>query len=117
MRLAAAMLLAGFALPAFSQDACTSIALALLAETQDVQCVTSPDLTTNNPNTTPQDNSRAGLPPSAFTPRTDAGAVSPDAPARTALSRTVPGLQITGAMAVETLLTGREIDEMQVQPL
>ena len=99
MRLAAAMLLAGFALPAFAQDACTSIALALLAETQDLQCVSSPDLTTNNPNTTPQDNSRAGLPPSAFTPRTDAAAVSPDAPARTPITRAIPGLQLTGTMA------------------
>src|SRR5438094_658362 len=99
MRLAAAMLFAGFALPAFAQDACTSIALALLAETQDLQCASSPDLTTNNPNTTPQDNSRAGLPPSAFTPRTDAAAVSPDAPARTPITRAVAGLQLTGGMA------------------
>jgi pimeloyl-ACP methyl ester carboxylesterase len=59
----------------------------------------SADLTTANSNTTPQDNSRLGLPPSAFTPRTDAQAVSPDAPYRTPLTRAVPGLQITGGMA------------------
>jgi hypothetical protein len=99
MRLVAALLLAALNLPAVAQDACTRISLALLAETQDVQCVSSPDLTTANANTTPQDNSRLGLPPSAFTPRTDAQAVSPDAPARTPITRTVPGLQITGAMA------------------
>jgi predicted esterase len=85
--------------PGFSQDACTQIRLALLAETRDVECVQSADLTTANPNTTPQDNSRVGLPPSAFTPRTDAQAVSPDAPARTPITRAVPGLQITGGMA------------------
>lgn len=99
MRFAAAVLLAGIALSAHPQDACTRISLALLAETQDLQCVPSPDLTTANQNTTPQDNARLGLPPSAFTPRTDAQAVSPDAPARTPITRSVPGLQITGAMA------------------
>ena len=98
MRLIALALLAAIAPAVFSQDPCDQIRLALLADTQDLQCVSSPDLTTANQNTTPQDNSRAGLPPSAFTPRTDAQAVSPDAPARTPLTRAVPGLQITGAM-------------------
>src|SRR2546425_6560469 len=57
-------------------------------------------LTTRNADTTPPDNSRPGLPPNAFTPRTDAQAVSPDAPFRTPIDpdRTIPGLQITGAM-------------------
>ena len=99
MRLAALVLLAFGATPAYAQDACSRIVTALLAETQEVQCVPSADLTTANPNTTPQDNSRPGLPPSAFTPRTDAQAVSPDAPARTPITRAVPGLQVTGAMA------------------
>jgi pimeloyl-ACP methyl ester carboxylesterase len=99
MRLIALALLAAFAPAAFSQDPCDQIRLALLADTQDLQCVSSADLTTANQNTTPQDNSRLGLPPSAFTPRTDAQAVSPDAPARTPITRSVPGLQITGAMS------------------
>ncbi len=64
-----------------------------------MQCVQSPDLTTANPDTTPADNSRSGLPPFAFTPRTDASAVSPDAPYRTPIAGAVPGLQVTGAMA------------------
>src|SRR5256886_16488150 len=59
----------------------------------------SADLTPANPDPPPQDNSRAGLPPSAFTPRTDAQAVSPDAPFRTPLTRAVPGIQVTGGMA------------------
>src|SRR5688572_28116328 len=99
MRLAGLITLAALAAPAFSQDACTQIRLALLADTQDVQCVQSADLTTANQNTTPQDNSRPGLPPSAFTPRTDAMAVSPDGAARTPIRGPVPGLQVTGAMA------------------
>ena len=99
MRLPALALLAALATPAFSQDLCASVRLALLAETQDVQCVASSDLTTANPDTTPPDNSRPGLPASAFTPRTDAQAVSPDAPHRTPITRAVPGLQVTGAMA------------------
>jgi len=90
---------AAFLGAASAQDACSQIKLALLAEAQDVQCVQSADLTTANPDTTPQDNSRPGLPPSAFTPRTDAQAVSPDAPNRTPITRAVPGLQVTGAMA------------------
>jgi hypothetical protein len=99
MRLAVVVVIAALAAPAFSQDACTQVRLTLLAETQDVQCVQSADLTTGNPNTTPQDNSRPGLPLSAFTPRTDAMAVSPDAPARTPIRGPVPGVQVTGAMA------------------
>ena len=94
-----AILLVLCSMPAMAQDACSAVRLALLAETRDVQCTASADLTTANPDTTPQDNSRPGLPPSAFTPRTDAQAVSPDAPARTPITRAVPGLQITGGMA------------------
>jgi len=75
-RLLPAVAAATLAAPAFAQDACMQMRLALLAETQDVQCVQSADLATANPDTTPQDNSRPGLPPSAFTPRTDAQAGS-----------------------------------------
>ena len=99
MRLWIFPLLTILAAPAYAQDACERVRLALLADTQDVHCVPSTDLTTANPSTTPQDNSRAGLPPSAFTPRTDAQAVSPDAPSRTPIRGPVPGLQISGAMA------------------
>ena len=99
MRLAGLALLLVAATKVYGQDVCSEVKLALLAETADLQCAVSNDLTTNNQNTTPQDNSRPGLPPSAFTPRTDAQAVSPDAPFRTPITRTVPGLQITGAMA------------------
>src|SRR3989442_11064613 len=102
MRLARLLVVAALgslATPGLAQDACREVKLALLAETQNVDCTVSADLTTANPDTTPQDNSRAGLQPSAFTPRTDAQAVSPDAPYRTPLTRAVPGLQVTGGMA------------------
>ena len=87
-------------LPAPALADCAAIELALAGVASDVRCVASPDLTTRNADTTPPDNSRPGLPPNAFTPRTDAQAVSADAPFRTPIDpdRTFPGLQITGAM-------------------
>src|SRR2546430_8238835 len=86
-------------LPAPALADCVAIELALAGVAGDVRCVASPDLTTRNADTTPPDNSRPGLPPNAFTPRTDAQAVSPDAPFRTPLTRAVPGIQVTGGMA------------------
>ena len=87
-------------LPGHARADCPAIERALAGAATDVQCVASPDLTTRNPDTTPPDNSRPGLPANAFTPRTDAQAVSPDPPFRTPIDpgRTFPGLQITGAM-------------------
>src|SRR5256886_2456319 len=87
-------------LPAPALADCAAIELALAGVASDVRCVASPDLTTRNADTTPPDNSRPGLPPNAFTPRTDAQAVSADAAFRTPIDqdRTFPGLQITGAM-------------------
>jgi pimeloyl-ACP methyl ester carboxylesterase len=80
---------------ASAQDACGVVTAALGASVRDVQCTVSSDLTTANPNTTP-----AEVPGNtSFSPRTDAMAVSPDAPHRTPLTRVVPGLQITGGMA------------------
>src|SRR2546427_6260136 len=79
---------------------CADIAKALAGMVTNLTCLESMDLTTRTDATTPPDNSRPGLPPNAFTPRTDAQAVSPDAPFRTTIDpdRTFPGLQITGAM-------------------
>ncbi|HZR11347.1 MAG TPA: tannase/feruloyl esterase family alpha/beta hydrolase [Myxococcales bacterium] len=65
----------------------------------DATCVESPDLTTNNPNTTPQNNSIAGLPAFAFTPQTDRGVISPDALNKTPITRAVPGVQINARIA------------------
>src|SRR5438552_3858526 len=98
--IAVALVLPTLVLPAPARADCAAIERALAGVAGDVHCVASADLTTRNADTTPPDNSRPGLPPNAFTPRTDAQAVSPDAPFRTPIDpdRTFPGLQVTGAM-------------------
>ena len=65
----------------------------------DVKCFKSTDLTTNNPLTTPADNSIPGLPPGAFTPTTDRTVISPDPPNRTRITKAVPGIQLNGRFA------------------
>src|ERR1044071_808406 len=87
----------GHARAALALD-CGAVTAARAGRTQDLRCVDSPDLTTQNPDTTPLDNARADLPPLAFTPRTDRAALVSDVQ-RTPITRAVPGLQITGAMA------------------
>src|SRR5947209_4609047 len=98
--IAVALVLLVLGLSAPARADCAAIEHALAGVVSDVHCVASADLTTRNADTTPPDNSRPGLPPNAFTPRTDAQAVSPDAPFRTPIDpdRTFPGLQVTGAM-------------------
>src|SRR5947208_1251735 len=98
--IAVALVLLVLGLSAPARADCAAIERALAGVASDVHCVASADLTTRNADTTPPDNSRPGLPPNAFTPRTDAQAVSPDAPFRTPIDpdRTFPGLQVTGAM-------------------
>jgi 3HB-oligomer hydrolase (3HBOH) len=59
-------------------------------------CAESSDLTTNNPATTPPDNSLSGLPAGAFTPQTDRGVISPSPPNRTPIAKRVPGVQLDG---------------------
>src|SRR6058998_752231 len=81
--IAVALVLLVLALSAPARADCAAIERALAGVASDVHCVASADLTTRNADTTPPDNSRPGLPPNAFTPRTDAQAVSPDAPFRT----------------------------------
>jgi hypothetical protein len=85
--------------PAVARAGCPEVLMALADRTADVTCVNSPDLTTTNPDTTPQNNSIAGLPPGAFTPQTDRGVISPDPPNRTPITRVVPGVQVSGRFA------------------
>ncbi len=47
------------------------------AQLADATCVASADLTTTNPDTTPANNSIAGLPALAFTPQTDRATIAP----------------------------------------
>jgi hypothetical protein len=49
--------------------------------------------------TTPPNDSIAGRPPFAFTPRTDRTVISPDPPNRTPITRAVPGIQVQGFYA------------------
>ena len=82
--------------------------LALLHDSiTDATCVVSIDLTTNNPATTPADNSLAGLPAFAFTPQTDRATIAPVAGDRTPITKAVPGVQIDGRLAKDPLGEGR----------
>ena len=65
----------------------------LASQVADANCVESTDLTTNNPATTPPDNSLPSLPVGAFTPTTDRAVISPSAPNRTPITKAVPGVQ------------------------
>src|SRR3954447_7276185 len=65
----------------------------------DAKCVESADLTTNNPSTTPADNSMPGLPVLAFTPITDRATIAPKAGDRTPITKVVPGVQISARIA------------------
>src|SRR5437773_1914759 len=98
--IAVALVLLVLGLSAPARADCAAIERALAGVAGDVHCVASADLTTRNADTTPPDNSRPGLPPNAFTPRTDAQAVSPDAPFRTPIDpdRTFPGSAVTGTL-------------------
>jgi hypothetical protein len=78
---------------------CTDLALAFGSQLADVQCFESTDLTTNNPATTPANNSLAGLLPGAFTPTTDRGVIAPAAGQRTPITKAAPGLQLNARIA------------------
>jgi 3HB-oligomer hydrolase (3HBOH) len=91
--------LAAWALPRPAHAGCEQVLAALGTRAADVSCVESADLTTNNPATTPANNSLPGLPGAAFTPATDRNVISPDPPNRTPITQAVPGIQVTGRFA------------------
>jgi len=78
---------------------CADVLKALGSRLADVNCFASTDLTTNNPLTTPANNSLTGLPAGAFTPITDRGVIAPSAGKRTPITKTVPGLQLDARIA------------------
>jgi len=94
-----AVVCAATAFPGIAQAGCSDVLAALADTLADAICVPSADLTTNNPATTPANNSSAGLPGGAFTPQTDRNVISPDPPNRTPITRAVPGFQVTGRFA------------------
>ncbi|HVJ54189.1 MAG TPA: 3-hydroxybutyrate oligomer hydrolase family protein [Aliidongia sp.] len=79
--------------PSDAASRCGRLSSFLHDRVADVVCTESTDLTTNNPATTPADNSLVGLPPFAFTPTTDRSVIAPSAPNRTPITKTVPGVQ------------------------
>jgi 3HB-oligomer hydrolase 3HBOH len=78
---------------------CADVLKVLGSRLADANCFVSADLTTNNPLTTPANNSLAGLPAFAFTPITDRGVIAPSAGKRTPITKTVPGLQLNARIA------------------
>lgn len=78
---------------------CADVLRALGDHLADATCFISTDLTTNNPNTTPANNSLAGIPAFAFTPITDRGVIAPSAGKRTPIVKAVPGLQLNARIA------------------
>src|SRR5256884_1728139 len=78
---------------------CEDVRKALGSRIADVNCFASTDLTTNNPLTTPANNSLAGRPPGAFPPVPDRGVIAPSAGKRTPITQTVPGLQLNARIA------------------
>ena len=88
--------------PALAQAAssrCDQVLRSIGSALADVSCVESADLTTANPQTTPADNSLPGLPPFAFTPRTDRAVIAPSPPNNTTITHAVPGVQIDARIA------------------
>jgi hypothetical protein len=91
---------AAFAVPLTAGAAtCDQVLAALDGVLVGATCSVSTDLTTNNPATTPANNSIPGLPAFAFTPKTDRNVISPNPPNRTPITKVVPGLQIGGYFA------------------
>jgi len=99
-RRAPLMALACFApLAASASTACDRLLQQFGSQLADATCVDSTDLTTTNPDTTPANNSVAGLPAFAFTPQTDRATIAPSAAKRTPVTKVVPGLQLNGRIA------------------
>jgi hypothetical protein len=96
-------LVLGSALPGGKSHAagtgCDRLLARLGHQVADATCFESPDLTTNNPATTPANNSLAGLPPFAFTPQTDRAVISPSVPNHTPIAKPVPGVQLDARIA------------------
>jgi hypothetical protein len=98
-RSAALFLLLFFPFPAGAAVTCADLLKAFGPRLADVNCFASTDLTTNNPLTTPADNSLSGLPAGAFTPSTDRTVIAPSAGKRTPVTKVVPGLQLNARIA------------------
>jgi hypothetical protein len=101
--IAALGLVAATAMHASAASRCDRLLALLGGQLADASCIESTDLTTNNAQTTPADNSITSLPAGAFTPVTDRSKIAPPAGARTPITRAVPGLQIGARIASDPL--------------
>ena len=94
-------------LSASASSRCDAVLAALASKLVDATCVESTDLTTNNPATTPLNDSIPGLPLNAFIPQTDRLVlVNPPADV-TPITAPVPGIQIQGWFASDPAHEGR----------
>jgi hypothetical protein len=114
LRICSTAVLSAVAFSAHAKLTCDDVLKALRKDLADVTCFSSTDLTTNNEQTTPLNNSDPTplntsdqLPAGAFTPRTDRDVISPNAPARTPITKAVPGLQIQARIASDPLRQAR----------
>ena len=96
---AMAALALGSAGAARADGGCDRLTALLGDRVADVVCFESADLTTAGANTTPANNSLAGLPAGAFTPQTDAATIAPPAGERTPITKAVPGIQLEARIA------------------
>jgi hypothetical protein len=78
---------------------CERLVGLLAHQITDASCTESADLTTDNPATTPLNNSLPSLPAGAFTPQTDRDVISPSKANHTPIGKTVPGVQLDGRIA------------------
>jgi len=78
---------------------CDDVLKRIGSSLADVTCFESADLTTNNPLTTPPNNSIPTLPPFAFTPVTDRAVIAPSGAHPTPITHAVPGVQIDARIA------------------
>jgi hypothetical protein len=91
--------LAPIAANASSGPTCAEVVKRFGNQLADVNCFQSTDLTTNNPLTTPADNSIATLPAFAWTPQTDRSKIAPTGTKKTPITSVVPGLQLNARIA------------------
>jgi len=96
---APAVLACIFSISAHAETRCEHILKAFGDQLADATCFQSTDLTTNNPLTTPANNSILTLPAFAFTPVTDRGVIAPSAAKRPPITVAVPGVQIQARIA------------------
>src|SRR5262249_27640278 len=101
--IAALMIFASANVQGSAATRCDRLLDRLNTRIADATCFESIDLTTNNPATTPANDSLPGLPPFAFTPQTDRNVIAPPAGSRTPITKKMPGIQIQARIANDPL--------------